>query len=211
MIMNDKIENTVQRTRQYWFIDGLAELSVGGLFILLGIYFFIQAILPPGSLTLIIFQLGFVFLLFGMISISRYLVNKYKSKITFPRTGYVSYKKASKKQRLLRASLGIMIAAIPTILFFTTPPSFNWIPVFTGLLVGGIWLISAIRIGLLRLYLQAILSLILGLYISLANLNTYPSLAIYYSGMGIVLTASGGVVLSKYLRQHPVVENDSPA
>jgi hypothetical protein len=209
--MNDDINHTVQRTRQYWFIDGLAELSVGGLFILLGVYFFIQAILPAGSLALLIFQLSFVFILFGMIFISRYLLNKLKSRITFPRTGYVSYKKASKKQKLLSASLAILIASLPIILFFTTPLSVNWIPVFTGLLVGTIWLISALRIGLLRLYLQALLSLITGVLISLANLDTYPSLAIYYGVMGTVLAMSGGIILAKYLSQHPAIENDSPA
>jgi hypothetical protein len=209
--MNDDINHTVQRTRQYWFIDGLAELSVGGLFILLGVYFFIQAILPAGSLALLIFQLSFVFILFGMIFISRYLLNKFKSRITFPRTGYVSYKKASKKQKLLSASLAILIASLPIILFFTTPLSVNWIPVFTGLLVGTIWLISALRIGLLRLYLQALLSLIMGVLISLANLDTYPSLAIYYGVMGTVLAMSGGIILAKYLSQHPAIENDSPA
>lgn len=209
--MNDDINHTVQRTRQYWFIDGLAELSVGGLFLLLGIYFSIQAILPPGSLTLIIFQLSFVFILFGMIFTSRYLLNKFKSRITFPRTGYVSYKKASKVQKLTSASLAIVIATIPIILYFTTPLSLNWIPIFTGLLVGAIWLISAVRIGLLRLYLQALLSLIVGVLLSLANLDTYPCLAIYYGVMGIVLVTSGGIILAKYLRQHPAVENDSPA
>lgn len=209
--MNDKIDHTVQRTRQYWFIDGLAELSVGGLFILLAVYFFIQAILPAGSPALLIFQLSFVFLLFGMIFFSRYMLKKLKDRITFPRTGYVSYKKASKKQKLLSTSIAFTIAAIPMIIFFVTPFSFNWIPVFTGLLVGAIWLISALRIGLLRLYLQALLSLILGVLISLVNLDAYPSLAIYYGVMGIVLALSGGIVLSNYLRRHPEIKNDSPA
>jgi hypothetical protein len=107
--------------------------------------------------------------------------------------------------------LALAIGSIPIILFFSTPLSFNWIPVFTGLLVGAIWLISAIRIGLLRLYLQALLSLILGILISLINLDAYPSLAIYYGVMGIVLSMSGGIVLAKYLRQHPTVKNDSTA
>lgn len=209
--MNDDINHTVQRTRQYWFIDGLAELSVGGLFLLLGIYFFIQSILSSGSLTLLVFQLSFVFILFAMIFTSRYLLNKLKSRITFPRTGYVSYKKASKVQKLTSASLAIVIATFPIILYFTTPLSLNWIPIFSGLLVGAIWLISAVRIGLLRLYLQALLSLILGVLLSLANLDTYPSLAIYYGVMGIVLFTSGGIILAMYLRQHPAAENDSPA
>jgi len=73
--MNDELEHVMQRTRQYWFSDGLVELSVGGTFIILGLYFYIQSILPSESLVLLAIQAGFVFLLFGVIFLSRYVVN----------------------------------------------------------------------------------------------------------------------------------------
>jgi hypothetical protein len=79
------------------------------------------------------------------------------------------------------------------------------------LVVGIIWLISAFRVGLLRFYLQSILSLLLGVGLSLARLETYQSLAIYYAVMGLVLILSGGLTLINYLRQNPPLENDSPA
>ena len=88
--MNDNIDHVVQRTRQYWFSDGIVELSVGSLFLLLGVYFYLQSTLPTGSLLLVGFQVGFVFLLVGAMFLSRYLVDKLKSRFIFPRTGYVS-------------------------------------------------------------------------------------------------------------------------
>lgn len=209
--MNNDLDQVTRRTRQYWFVDGLAELSVGGTFIVLGLYFYLQAILPSGSLVLLTIQLGFVVLLFGVIFLSRYLVKKFKSRLTFPRTGYVSYKRASKKQRIVSASIAIIIASLNIAVFLSTPLSLNWIPAITGLIVGIVWLISAIRVGLIRFYLQSILSLLLGVGLSLARLGTYQSLAIYYAVMGTVLLISGGVTLAKYLRQYPTSENDSPA
>jgi hypothetical protein len=209
--MNDDLDQVTRRTRQYWFVDGLAELSVGGTFIVLGLYFYLQSILPSGSLVLLTIQSGFVVLLFGVIFLSRYLVKKFKSRLTFPRTGYVSYKRASKKQRIVSASFAIIIASLNIALFLTTPLSLNWIPAITGLIVGIVWLISATRVGLIRLYLQSILSLLLGVGLSLARLETYQSLAIYYTVMGIVLLISGGATLAKYLHQYPTSENDSPA
>lgn len=137
-------------------------------------------------------------------------MKKFKSRLTFPRTGYVSYKRASKKQRIVSASLAIIIVSIIIALLLTTSLSLNWIPAITGLIVGIIWLISAIRVGLIRFYLQSILSLLLGVGLSLARLETYQSLAIYYAVMGTVLLISGGVTLAKYLRQFPTSENDSP-
>ena len=209
--MNNELEHVVQRTRQYWFSDGLVELSVGGTFMILGLYFYIQSILPSASLVLLAVQAGFVFMLFGVIFLSRYVVNKFKSHLTFPRTGYVSYNRASKKQRIVSASTAILIAALNIALFLTTPLSLNWIPAITGLVVGIIWLISAFRVGLLRFYLQSILSLLLGVGLSLTGLETYQSLAVFYTVMGLVLILSGGLTLLNYLRQNPPMENDSPA
>jgi len=105
----------------------------------------------------------------------------------------------------------ILIAALNIVLFLATPLSLNWIPALTGLVVGIIWLISAFRVGLLRFYLQSILSLLLGVGLSLARMETYQSLAVFYTVMGLVLIISGGLTLVNYLRQNPLLENDSPA
>ena len=61
--MNEDIDQVVQRTRQYWFSDGIVELSVGSLFFVLGIYFYLQSTLSPGSLLLITLQVEFVIVL----------------------------------------------------------------------------------------------------------------------------------------------------
>jgi hypothetical protein len=206
--MNDNIDHLVQRTRQYWFSDGIVELSVGSLFLLLGVYFYLQSTLPTGSLLLVGFQVGFVFLLVGAIFLNRYLVDKLKSRFIFPRTGYVSYKRASKKQRLASIGIVCIIAGINTALFLTTPLSISWIPAVTGLIVGSLWLISAFRVGLLRFYLQSVLAFLLGVILSLSNLEIYLGLALFYGILGCVLVLSGGWTLAAYLRQHPPLEEN---
>lgn len=209
--MNNNIDQVTIRTRQYWFADGFAELSVGGIFLLLGLYFYLQSVLPAGSLILFILQAGFVALLIGAIFLGRYIVGKFKSSLTFPRTGFVSYKKASNKQRIVSIGLGIVIASLNVAFFITSPRSLNLIPAVTGLIVGIVWLISANRIRLIRLYLQSILSMLLGVGLSLMRFELYQSLAIYYAIMGIILLISGGVTLAKYLQMYSTSENDSPA
>ncbi len=209
--MDNNFDQVTRRTRQYWFVDGFAELSVGGLFITLGLYFYLQTILPPESLVLFILQAGLVVFLVGAIFLSRYIVSKLKSRVTFPRTGYVSYKRASNKQRIVSAGLATIVASLNVALFITTPLSLNWLPAISGLIVGILWLISAIRIGLLRFYLQSILAMLLGVGLSLLRLETYQGLAIFYAILGLVLLLSGGVTLAKYLRHYPSLENNSPA
>ena len=209
--MNDNIDNVVQRTRQYWFSDGIVELSVGGLFIILGIYFFLQSTLPTGSFLLVGLQVGFVFILVGAIFLSRYLVDKFKSRLTFPRTGYVSYKRASRKQRLVSIGIVCIIAGFNAALFLTTPLSIYWVPAITGLIVGSLWLISAIRVGLLRFFLQSILAFLLGVILSLSNLEIYLGLAFFYGILGSVLVLSGGWTLAAYLRKHPPLDENQQA
>lgn len=209
--MNKDIDQVVQRTRQYWFSDGIVELSVGGLFLILGMYFYLQYALPPGSFLLVALQVGFVFLLVGAIFLSRFLVNKFKSRQTIPRTGYVSYKRASRKQRRISIGIVCIIAAINAALFLITPLAINWVPAITGLIVGSLWLVSAYRVGLLRFYLQSILAYLAGVILSLSNLEIYLGLAIFYGIIGGVLVLSGGWTLAGYLHQHPQLEEEHQA
>lgn len=209
--MNDDLDRVVQHTRQYWFSDGVVELSVGGTFILLGVYFYLHTILRSGSPVLLIIQAGFVILLFGAIYASRFLINKLKTRITYPRTGYVSFKPASKFQRLLSAGVAIIIASINILVFATTPLSMNWIPAVTGSIVGIVWLISAVRVRLVRFYLQSLASVLLGAALSLLGWETYLSLAVYYGSMGVILILSGGFTLYIYLRKSNPKQNLPPA
>jgi hypothetical protein len=206
--MNQDIDQVIQRTRQYWFSDGIVELSVGLLFLILGLYFYLQSLLVPGSSLLIILQVGFVFLLIGSIFLSRHLVAKLKSRLTTPRTGYVSYKRASKKQRTLSIAVVCLIAVINAVLFLSTPLSINWVPAISGLIVGSLWLISALRVGLLRFYLQAILAYLLGALLSFTNLDLNQNLALFYGISGGVLILSGGLTLSKYLHNYPPLKEE---
>jgi hypothetical protein len=201
--MSNNFDQVAQKTRQYWFSDGIVELSIGSLFFLLGVYFYLQFRLPPESLVLVGFQVGFVFILFGAIYLSRYLVSKLKSRITVPRTGYVSYKRASKKQRILSIVMIAIIAIINLALFLTTPLSASWIPAITGIFLGSIWLIFSFRVGLARLFLQSIAAYLLGVILSFSQLEVYLALAVFYGIFSLVLILSGFWTLAAYLRHHP--------
>jgi hypothetical protein len=114
-------------------------------------------------------------------------------------------------QRMLSIGLVLFIVTLIVGLFLTTTIAMNWIPAITGVIVSIIWLISTARVGLIRLYVQSLLSLLLGVGLSLASLETYQSLAVYYTVMGLVLILSGELTLIRYLRQNPPLENNSPA
>lgn len=205
------MDKVFQRTRQYWFSVGIVEFSIGALFIILGLYFYLQFLLPSDSLLLIGLQVGFVFLLVGAKYLSRSLVNKFKSRLTIPRTGYVSYKRASRTPRMVSIGIVCFIAGFNVILFLTTPLSVNWFPAITGLILGSLWLISAIQFGLLRFYWQSILTYLLGVILSVSNLDIYLGLTLFYGILGCFLLLSGGWTLESYLHRHPPEEEGQQA
>ena len=44
--MNETIKSTIERTRQYWYIDGFSEMLTGLVFLLLGTINILSGIYP---------------------------------------------------------------------------------------------------------------------------------------------------------------------
>jgi uncharacterized membrane protein YedE/YeeE len=71
------------------------------------------------------------------------------------------------------------------------------------------WLIFAIRVNLLRFFLQWIIAYLLGVFLSFSLLEVYLALAIFYGVFGLVLILSGFWTLASYLRSHPPLNEGS--
>ena len=46
----DDMKQVEQRVTRYWYTDGIAELTSGGMFLLLGLYFGVLGYFEEGSL-----------------------------------------------------------------------------------------------------------------------------------------------------------------
>ena len=206
--MNDNINYHVQKTRQYWHIDGLAELVAGGIFLFLGAYFFALSALPPNSLLNTLLQAGFALIFIGSLLLGKRLVATLKARLTFPRTGFVAYRPPTNRSRWISAGLAFLMATLVVALMATAPASLAWMPAITGLIVGGAWLIFASRLGLPRFFLLAIASLVFGIGLSLTGLGDILGLAIYYALMSLTLLLSGGLTLRSYLKQAPAPQEE---
>ncbi len=84
------------RVKQYWFEDGLAEAVIGAGFLLLALVFALSTRwAQPWSgviraLVIFAFVLG-----------NRWVVQRLKWRITYPRTGYLAYPRSDKATRML--------------------------------------------------------------------------------------------------------------
>lgn len=199
--MNTEINTAVQRTRQYWYVDGLSEMALGGICLVLALYFFASASLLAGSFLAELLNMLFLLILVGSSLLARRIVNRLKTRLTYPRTGYVAYRHATGWRRMAVAGTAVLISLSVTALLVASPVAISWMPAVTGLVFGATGLFMGYRIGLLRFYLLGLGSLLLGGAASLSGLENISALAVYYALMGLALLLSGGLTLRSYLRE----------
>src|SRR5512138_3875688 len=106
--MNVNFSDAEQRVKRYWYTDGIGELTGGGMFILLGVYFAAQQYLGENSLVGGLLQAGLIIFLIGGMVIGRWLIQALKSRLTYPRTGYVEYQVDQRNTNKRRIIAGVV-------------------------------------------------------------------------------------------------------
>jgi len=205
--MENNLSDVERRVKRYWYADGIGELIGGGMFVLLGIYFALQEFLGQNSLVGGILQASLVLLMIGGTFISRKLVNILKTRLTYPRTGYVEYQvdeRGTRGRRILVVILGFVISAL-TIVFARLFQFFDSIVAVTGVVVALILVVLQTKsAGLARFYVLGAASLVLGFALSLSGLPNGYSLGLLYGLMGVCFFISGGLTLWRYLKENPL-------
>jgi len=205
--MNDKLLDVEQRVKRYWYSDGIAELSLGGMFLLLGIYFGLQGYFGEGSRASVIMQVGLFVIVFAGIVGVQWVVNTLKARLTYPRTGYVEYRKGGQdmKQRrniVMGVALALVAASIILYDFFGNLDSMI---LGTGVMVGAVFIaLRGKSTGVTRFYVVGVFSILLGVGLSIDKLPQEYNLALFYCFLGIAVMISGGLVLRRYLNENPM-------
>ena len=202
------IDMVVQRTYRYWYEDGLTEIGTGCLFILIGLLFLVESILPVNSPLQGISAFGLPVLVIGGMWVGRYVLRALKSRLTYPRTGYVAYRRQSSGRRWSAFLVAGGIGALVAVLFIATPASLAWIPLLDGVAIAIVLLFLGYKVGLIRFYILAAISALAGAALSLSGIDDTAGTAAYFAGMGVALVASGVFALRTYLAEtQPPVED----
>jgi len=205
------IEKIEKRTIQSFYEDGLTEIAMGLIFLILGGYFFATTVVPEGS------ALGAVLTgLFVLVIISAaFLVNRFlrffKRRITYPRTGYVTFKKKepSPKRRVATAAVAAIIGAGLAVLYGLSPSVKLLFPAINGLLFAVAVLLFANKVGLLRFYILAAASAVIGFGITAAGVGDTEGISLFYLVFGAAMVVSGAAALIVYLRRFPRPGDDA--
>lgn len=100
-----------RRAQRYWNVDGLPELMMGLLWILWGGSWLFGQSLPRGAAWKVYWMLTPALLaLSGVATV--WATKKLKTRITFPRTGYVEWKGPTRGQRLTAAAVAMATASL---------------------------------------------------------------------------------------------------
>jgi predicted tellurium resistance membrane protein TerC len=196
-----------QRVKRYWYEDGIAELAGGGMFILLGLYFAIQGIFGEISLVSVILQVSLALLMIAGAFGVRWLVNLLKTRLTYPRTGYVQYRvnERDTKHRRYTIAGSAMLIAVASVVLADYIRAFDSMVLVTGLLVGLILIVLRGKsAGLKRFYVLGVLAVLLGAVLSMSGLTQAYNLTLFYGLSGITFIVSGGLTLRRYLHEHPL-------
>jgi hypothetical protein len=208
---NDDMKQVEQRVKRYWYTDGIAELASGGMFILLGLYFGVLGYFQEGSLISVILQVSMVLVMIGGAYGVRWLVNTMKSRLTYPRTGYVEYRVNEKDAKIRRYVVvaAAMIIAIASIVLVDYIRGLDSMVLITGVLVGIIFIaLRGNSSGLKRFYVLGGLAIVLGIVLAYSKLPQVYSLALFYGLLGVAILISGGLVLQRYLAENPPISEN---
>lgn len=205
MTMDQDFEEIQKRTKRYWYTDGLHEIAFGFICLILSLYFLAQVLLPQDSLLANFLTAGFVLFLLGSGFLIRRSVGKIKERLTYPRTGYVSYPNPGAHQNLLAAVLGLLFAILLVTFFATHPASLAWMSAVSGLIFAAVLAAMGYRLGMSRFYLLAGTALIFGAIPTLTGMQEILGLATFYGLISLAIFVSGGLTLKSYL------ENTQPA
>ena len=74
------VEKTKKRTMQYWFRDGLPEIGMGFVFVVLSIYFYLQFKLSQSGLIRVILDISLILIILGSIWIVNTGIKYFKEK-----------------------------------------------------------------------------------------------------------------------------------
>jgi hypothetical protein len=212
--MSDDLKTSKLHAVQYQHVDGAFELTFGGAILLMAASIYLVYRLPNPDSSPLLFAPLLVFS--GAAFLIDNLVQRFRRRVTYPRTGFITFRKPQPLKRSMRLLIWIgvpLLSVILLVLFFlvrsifpaqSQDSSFTTIwPGFAGFLFTGMWVIVGWKISLPRFYLIAAASLLVTVGLIISRVGIYLGMTLLFGAMGVLLFASGGVTLWKFLRSTP--------
>jgi len=205
--MDKNIQATQKRAVQYWFTDGLVELSGGVILLILAIYFVITALIPEttwGTLSLFV-------TMFLIAYAVRWVMQRIRARTTFPRTGYIAPKRSWENRRLLIICIVFSLALLGLMFYLALyhHGAVEWASALCGGILAFIFGMAGFETWLVRFFYLSAFCLLLGLVLSLGGLGNFWGVAILTISTSLVVF-SYGIITRRYYLRHSQKRGEMP-
>jgi hypothetical protein len=200
--MRNDIDRMVQRTQQYWYVDGLAEIAGGLVIFLIGLLFLSAGVIQDQHTTSIVLAVGQpAVVLFGIFG-ARRLVRYFKERITYPRTGYVTYQRPKGRRRwlVMLAAAAVSISLVVTLQAYGERLQENFLPALSGFFIALLIGSMAYQNGLMRFWIMAFVCFAVGLSVAVLSVPDWLRNVYFFGLLGLSWMISGTLALISYLR-----------
>ena len=202
--MNTNVDDLMRKTKSYWYEDGLTEILAGAFFFVIGLLLLVDWATPQSAPFKWMFAPGFMVVTIVWILSGRRVIDAFKERITYPRTGYVAYKQQPRRTRLLRGTVGGFIGAAVALVVVASlmyrQDIVRLAPVIMAAGVAALLFRIGSEVAVARFYVLAAWSLAVGCALVWLIGDFSLTVALYYALLGLAILVLGGVTLMRYLR-----------
>jgi hypothetical protein len=202
------VDSVMKHTLSTWYEDGLADLALGGYFLVLGTFALGQALTPPGSPLWLLWATGtpLVILLGGVAT--GWAIRRLKARLTYPRTGYINFERRytglSGAGRILAV---VLLAAVISAGSVVLSGRLANLTLIFGLVLSGAFAYLGQRVGLRRYLAVGLWCLVLGVALAALPLTMEQGGAAFYALAGAGLAVSGFAAWRRFDRIAPKAED----
>lgn len=199
--MRENLNGAQQRALQYWFVDGLAEISAGVISLMVAVLMAFWPVVVKGRWSLLIFFGLALAVSFGL----RLVIQRVKSRLTYPRTGYVAPLSGFENRRAVIAIALFTLLLLLTNAFISTrgDAALAWSPALGGLVFAFLFAWTGYLTTLRRFYFLALFCLVMGVAVALLGFSYLLGLGLLTGCVGLVLLFLGLHAYRDYVRDHP--------
>ncbi len=178
--------------------DGLPEIAIGFILLVLAGLMWLQVVFRPGSFWNLVTPLGMIFVVSPMIGAAPWIIRKLRRRYLIERVGYVEPKPTNRKRLAVVLGLAFVVAvAVAYVVSRAKLPSASWMLAETGIVFGAL---SAYAGRLTRLMMVGAIMAATGIVLAFSKVSLEVGFAILYGLPGLLSLISGCVVLVLFLR-----------
>lgn len=197
------INEVIRNTRRYWYVDGLSEISGGVLIALIALTYYLSYQVENIATRSLLLGFGQPAVIILGTVLARKVIAYLKEKITYPRTGYLSFKQQKGNKRVRRVLMVIILAVITSVLvtFFLKAFPDRYLPLLTAVLLGVFTLYLGYQNAVPRFFVVSVLTIVWGGFLTWFYPDFVLIFPLLFAGIGIIWIIAGLWTFIRYMQQ----------